>query len=143
MKTKLILRIAIILSVLIISMSSCFSDSMYSYFSDDYNSSYSDIQINPPEWIQGTWLTMGTQNGWRFTSYDIIRVSRGHEDSYQEKFQSYVDNGLDISVSDTYTDVSYIATINFEGVVSIKNFTKLSDTEITELSTPTAVFIKQ
>jgi len=49
----------------------------------------------------------------------------------------------DVSATDTSTDETYIATFNLEGVSQILNFTKISDIEITEISSPLSVFIKQ
>lgn len=133
MKTKLIKLIVVII---------CFA-SILSCSKDDNRSSYSDIQINPPEWIQGTWLKAGTDIGWRFTSNDIINIETFREFSYRESYQIFIDNGANASISDTYTDVSYIVTANLGGLVSTFDFTKLSDTEISEKSDSLAILIKQ
>jgi hypothetical protein len=132
MKTKLIKLIVVII---------CFT-SILSCSKND-REFYSFIQINPPEWIQGTWLKAGTGFGWRFTSNDIISIDPNLEFSFRESYQSFIDHGANASISDTYTNVSYIVTINYGGVISTFDFTKLSDTEISEKSDSLAILIKQ
>jgi hypothetical protein len=103
--------------------------------SDDYSTSNSQIQINPPNWIQGKWLvdliTPG-ENGWRFTNNDFIIIQSSTELSQREQLQQFSNNGQDVSANDTSTDNTYSVTLNyFAGQSATYSFTKISNTEIT------------
>jgi hypothetical protein len=116
-----------ILAILMIALSSCSSD--------DGSTSNSQIQINPPNWIQGKWLAdvrTGIENGWRFTNNDFIIILANAETSQREQLQQFSNNGQDVSANDTSTDNTYSVTLNyFAGQSATYSFTKISNTEIT------------
>lgn len=132
-------NISIILISLFLLMS-CSSD-------DNGNSNSSAIQINPPSWIQGTWLLESSiigESGWRFTSNDFIIIQTGVEISQRGQLETFLEAGQDVSASDKSTDITYKVTSNFlAGQTTIYSFTKISDTEISWDSSPNAVYIKQ
>ena len=112
--------------------------------SDDDNSANSSIQINPPNWIQGEWLQEGTDNGWRFTSNDVIALTAGLELSLREEIEAIINSGQNASATDESTENTYKLTRNFPaGQTIIHSFTKVSDTELRWEAVPLAVFIKQ
>ncbi len=101
---------------------------------DDDSGFNSDIQINPPGWIQGKWLwtTVQPENGFSFTSNDFLRIDVGVSTSQRGQLQAFSDNGQDVSASDTFTDDSYSVTINSIGGQSITySFTRISNNQIT------------
>lgn len=116
-----------ILAILMIALSSCSSD--------DDSTTNSQIQINPPNWIQGKWLvdvTISGENGWRFTNNDFIIIQSNTEMSQREQLQQFSNNGQDVSANDTSTDSTYSVTLNTIGGQSTTyTFTKISNTEIT------------
>ncbi|MCG8894599.1 hypothetical protein G1K73_12700 [Tenacibaculum finnmarkense] len=132
-------RILPILAILFIALSSCSSD--------DDSSSNSQIQINPPNWIQGKWLLEGSlvgESGWRFTNNDFIIIQVNTEISQREQLQQFADNGQNVSASDTSTDDTYSVTLNSLGGQSTTySFTQISDNEISWDSVSSSIFIKQ
>ena len=132
-------RILPILAILFIALSSCSSD--------DDSSSNSQIQINPPNWIQGKWLLEGSvllENGWRFTNNDFIIIQVNTEISQREQLQLIADSGQDVSASDTSTDDTYSVTLNSVGGQSTTySFTKISDNEISWDSVSSSIYTKQ
>ena len=112
--------------------------------SSDNNSS-SSIQINPPDWIIGTWLAGNSTNiGWRFESNDVISLITVGEISLREEVEFWLDAGEEASANDSSTNDSYRLDRNFPaGQTTIHVFTKISDTEITWESGPGSVYVKQ
>ena len=107
----------------------------------------SEIQINPPNWIQGKWLMddLGQgENGWRFTSNDFIIIQANSELSQRELLQSLLDNAGDVSASDNSTDDTYSVTLNSIGGQSvIYSFTQVSIDEITWDTVANSIYRKQ
>lgn len=132
-------RILPILAILCIALSSCSSD--------DDSSSNSQIQINPPSWIQGTWLLEGSligDSGWRFTSNDFIIIQASNEISQREQLETFLESGQDVSANDESTETTYKITSNFPaGQTTIYSFTKISDTEISWDTVSNSVYTKQ
>jgi len=132
-------RILPILAILFIALSSCSSD--------DDSSSNSQIQINPPNWIQGKWLLEGSvvgESGWRFTNDDFIIIQANTEISQREQLQQFAENGQDVSASDTSTDDTYSVTLNSLGGQSTTySFTQISDNEISWDSVSSSIYTKQ
>lgn len=106
--------------------------------SDSSSPSNQSIQINPPSWIQGTWLQgLTLTSGFRFTSNDVIVIQFGTEQSVRGQITL-------ISASDETTQNTYKVTSNFpSGQTIIYSFTKISDTEIRWDAVPTSIFTKQ
>jgi len=133
---KTTLFLALIFSVILISCSS-----------DSDNNSSSSIQINPPAWIQGTWLleiSPGVDAGWRFTSNDFIIIQAGFEISQRGQLETFLESGEDVSANDESTDNTYTVTSNFlAGQTTIYSFTRISDTEISWDRVPNSIYTKQ
>lgn len=114
--------------------------------SSDDNSNNSPIQINPPSWIQGTWLIEGSSTtfGWRFTSNDVINIQNGAEISERGQLEFVLEAGQSASTSEVKTDTQYILTANYSaGQTTVKSFTKISSTEISWDETPGVIYVKQ
>jgi len=126
-----------LLTILLLVLSSCSSD--------DESNSNSDIQINPPNWIQGTWLIENsTTIGFRFTSNDVIVIQSGVEISQRGQLELFSESGQGVSASEESTQNTYRLTSNFPaGQTTIYAFTKISDTEITWDAVNNSIFTKQ
>lgn len=115
-----------LLTILLLVLSSCSSD--------DNGTSSSNIKINPPNWIQGSWLLEDSEidgYGFRFTSNDILILQPGIEISQREQLETFSASGQDVSANDESTDNSYKVTLNFPaGQTAIYSFTKISNTTI-------------
>lgn len=120
---------------------------LYSCSSDDEGVANSQIQINPPTWIQGTWMMEepSVESGFKFTSNDFILILLNVQSSQREQLQIALDSGSDASASDNSTDNSYSITLNFPaGLSTSYTFDRISDTKIqTTTSGVTASYIKQ
>jgi hypothetical protein len=118
-----------IILLLLISLSTLVSCS-----SNDEDNGNSEIQINPPNWIQGKWLLEGSvvgESGWKFTDNDFILIQANVEVSQREQLQQFFNGGQDVSANDSSTDESYSVTLNSIGGQSTTySFTKISKTEI-------------
>jgi hypothetical protein len=127
------------LAILMIAFSSCSSD--------DNSTSNSQIQINPPNWIQGKWLidvSIPGENGWQFTNNDFIIIQSSTEMSQREQLQQFSNNGQDVSANDTSTDNTYSVTLNTIGGQSTTySFTQISNTEITWDAVSNSIYTKQ
>jgi len=126
-----------LLTLLLLVLSSCSSD--------DESNSNSNIQINPPNWIQGTWLIEDSNTiGFRFTSNDVIIIQSGAEISQRGQLEIFSESGQDVSANDESTQNTYRLTSNFPaGQTTIYAFTKISDTEITWDTAGNSIFVKQ
>lgn len=125
--------------ILIITLLNCSSD-------DDSTTS-SQIQINPPNWIQGEWLQDDNflgDTGWRFTNDDFIIILTGNESSQRDQLEIFLDAGQDVSAQDEITNDTYEVISNFPaGQTTTYSFTKISDTEIMWDSSSNAIYTKQ
>ena len=129
-----------VLGIFLILLSSCSSD-------DNDGSNSSEIQINPPTWIQGKWLVedsgMG-DIGWRFTSNDFIIITAGSETSTRGQLETLLDSGQDVSTNNESSDTTYSITSNYPfGQTTIYSFTKVSDTEISWDTVSSSIYVKQ
>lgn len=123
---KINIKLFTIIGVLLFSLVSCSSD-------DNDDSNNGQISINPPQWIQGKWLQEdnSTVVGYRFTSNDFITIVANVETSQREQLEAFANSGQSVSATDSSTDSTYSVTINtIGGQSTIYNFTKISDTEI-------------
>ncbi len=100
--------------------------------SDDDNSGNNNSEINPPEWIQGTWLgffdNINSGLGFKFTSDDFCTVVS----SQTSCWKGIVDQsqGL-VVVSETVDNENYIISIESNNsITNTYHFRKYSDTEI-------------
>ena len=130
-KMKLTLWLLMAFAVL----SSCSSD-------DDEPSS--NIQINPPAWIQGTWLAENNATGFKFTSNDIIILNTGIQQSHRESLEQFGNAGETVSANDESTSNNYSAELNYPaGQTVTYSFNKLSDNDISWVTISNIVLVKQ
>lgn len=110
--------------------------------SNNDNDSNTSIQINPPTWIQGTWLeSVDPDIGWRFTSNDIISIISNVEMSQKEQLELGANNGQDVSVEEEITSDYYSVQLNYPAGNTVNYyFEKLSETQI---SLSPAIYTKQ
>tara|TARA_B110001450_G_scaffold252536_1_gene274485 strand:+ start:704 stop:1111 length:408 start_codon:yes stop_codon:yes gene_type:complete len=119
-KIKLIYGILITLIIL----TSCSNN-------DDGNSNNnSNIEFNPPAWIQGVWFNQNSTSGYKFTSNDIIRLNLDEnnniigEDSRKEYWSLFDDAYLLESSSENL----YKAVIEMDGnEYEYNEFNKISE----------------
>lgn len=124
--------INLVLTVLLVSCSS-----------DEGNES-SNIQIDPPSWIHGVWLTEGVRVGFEFTSNDVILIALVQDTSQREALESLEAIGETVSSNDEATSDYYSLTVNHpNGVSYTYSFNKESDTTIRWTSASSSVLIKQ
>lgn len=105
---------------------------LFSCSSNDDNNSNTSIQINPPTWIQGTWLeSIDPDIGWRFTNDDIISIIGNVEMSQKEQLELGANNGQDVSVEEDSTSEYYSVQLNYPAGQTVNYyFEKLSETQI-------------
>jgi|AntRauMFilla1563_2_1112583.scaffolds.fasta_scaffold102701_1 hypothetical protein len=114
MKTKFPL-----LAILIIALFSNCS-------SNEDSTSNSQIQINPPSWIQGTWRQANGGVGFKFTNNDFITILPGSETSQRQLLMT--SSNLGASASDESTATTYDIRLNFPaGQSAIYSFELSSD----------------
>lgn len=117
---------------------------MISCSSDSNNNSTVSVKINPPGWIQGTWLDESQTVGFKFTNNDMITINFNTEQSQRELLQLGADSGQTVSASDESTSNYYSLVLNFPaGQTVTYSFNKLSDNEINWTTISTSIFIKQ
>ena len=121
---------------------------LYSCSSDDEGVANSQIQINPPSWIQGTWFLEGSEieSGYKFTSNDFIIINLNIESSQRQQLKLFsgVDSDVEVSALDSSSENSYSITLNFPGTSFNYTFDRISDTEIQSTTIGvTAIYVKQ
>jgi len=111
--------------------------------SDSEDLTDSNISINPPEWIQGTW--MSGSFGFRFENDDFTTINSGTEISYKEQLEFYYGTGEKTSAEETETDETYRLKLTFPpGQSTIYEYSKKSETVIVwENQTSKPEFTKQ
>ncbi|MBI6121179.1 hypothetical protein [Salegentibacter maritimus] len=116
---------------------SCSSDN------DEINAS----SINPPEWIQGTWLVQGSttgDNGVRFTSNDLILIQVFTETSQRELIENSRELGQEIEVIENISEEHYSLHLDFNNAPTVNlRFSKLSSSEITWNQVANSILVKQ
>jgi hypothetical protein len=107
---------------------------LYSCSDNSGNNSNNCQTLQPPTWIQGTWLKQDapTAAGYKFTIDDVIEgyneiSSGGVSRKYQLDF--YCTSNVNYTVTENTTPTSYFLEINWGGIVTY-NFTKISATTI-------------
>jgi hypothetical protein len=111
--------IALLFTVLIVS---CSSDS------DD--NSNSNNQINPPSWIQGTWINEFDTGGFRFTADDLCVITGNLQQCYKQILEQTDGTVVEEEVDEVITDELYFIEFTLAGSVTTYEFEKVSDTEI-------------
>ena len=125
----------IILAVFIMSLSSCSSD----------DNGSSNSQINPPNWIQGLWMTGEglADTGFRFTSNDITIILINTEVSQKGYIKQFTDAGQNVSTNEEMDENSYSIILNYPAGQSVTySFTRISDSKITWDAVNNSVYIK-
>ena len=125
MKTKLIYPIIIV--ICITSFLKC---------SKDDPKDYSSIHINPPTWIQGTWME-SSGYGYEFTTNDIIELYPPERNSTRQKVEEAINRECEIegqeesndSIYHLYVDICKGSTWGVTSNVSF-NFQKVSNNEL-------------
>jgi hypothetical protein len=115
------------------------------------NASNNCASINPPSWIQGTWLrqsTISVQYGYKFTANDVIDLNPSGLSSFSRKGQIdfYCSANAPYTITENSSSTSYFLEINWSGIATY-NFTKISDNKIELVndndSLNTTYYIKQ
>ncbi len=91
-------------------------------------------KINPPAWIQGTWLIQSTTNyqySYKITTNDVIDLNPSGTNSNSRKGQIdfYCSANVPYTITENSTTTSYFLEINWGGIATY-NFAKISDTMI-------------
>lgn len=100
------------------------------------NNSSSNSNINPPSWIQGTWIQDGGTGGYKFTSNDFILVGSSSQTSFANAVTQTKATGGNASVIETITSNSY----NIDITIGIRTdsyyFNKITTTKIEWINDP-------
>lgn len=103
--------------------------------SDNSSNNNNNCQtLNPPAWIQGTWIKqnspVGSYTGYKFTSDDVIDIfSQSNSNSRKFQLDFYCNSNVNYTVTENTTPTSYFLEINWSGIATY-NFTKISATTI-------------
>ena len=100
--------------------------------SDDDTSGSSNVSINPPSWIQGSWAEdIDIDSGHRliFKTNDFC-IKNMSQTICQAEVYSEVNNSSDVEVTEEKSNNYYNLSINASGSISEYSFSKISETEI-------------
>jgi len=102
--------------------------------SDD--DSTSQNSINPPSWIQGTWLTSGGDGGFRFDADDFCIVNNFINVALcnKEQLNSFSGTQFFTDVEEEITDTFYSIDITLSTATTSYKFEKISENEIRRLN---------
>ncbi|MCK0114966.1 hypothetical protein [Gelidibacter sp. F63206] len=118
----------------------------FSCSSNDDNSSNDNNLINPPNWIQGTWLleTSPITSGFRFTSNDFCLISSTSEICNKETLKLYQGSQVITNVKEKISSGNYELSITIGSSIQTYRFEKVSSTEIRWLDIGVnAIYTKQ
>lgn len=107
--------------------------------SDDSNNVNPNVvSINPPAWIQGTWLLEGSsvQSGFKFTSDDVCINSLGMYACNKESLEMYHDTQVNVDVNEEISDTEYSVEITIGSNTTAFEFKKVSATQIKWINSP-------
>lgn len=107
--------------------------------SDDNNNVNPNVaSLNPPAWIQGTWLLEGNsvQSGFRFTSNDVCINSLGLYACNKESLEMYQDTQVHTDVNEEISDTEYSVEITIGSNTTTFKFKKVSATQIKWVNSP-------
>ena len=98
------------------------------------NNSNNCQTLQPPGWIQGTWIKqnspIGSYTGYKFTTDDVIDIfSQSSSNSRKYQLDFYCTSNVNYTVTENTTPTSYFLEINWSGIATY-NFTKISATTI-------------
>jgi len=120
-------KLILLLTIITFSFSCSYSD-------NSSNNSNNCQTLNPPTWIQGTWIKqnspIGSYTGYKFTSDDVIDIfSQSGSNSRKFQLDFYCNSNVNYTVTENITPTSYFLEINWSGIATY-NFTKISATTI-------------
>ncbi len=135
----------LLLLILTVFLTACSSDD------DGGSSSNSNSSINPPEWIQGTWLLdAGSANsGFLFKNDDFCQVINNTNSCYKENIRLSNQSGAETNITQEVSDDYYFLEITIGPSVVTFEFEKISENEIRRVNFPTngfqqeVIYIKQ
>uniref|UniRef100_UPI004048409B hypothetical protein n=1 Tax=Mariniflexile sp. TaxID=1979402 RepID=UPI004048409B len=115
--------------------------------SNDDSDSKNQSSINPPSWIQGTWLLQdaGVDSGFKFTIDDVCIIFSSSQACNKEQLELANNTSLFTKVEEEITDTSYSIDISIVSSVTSYDFEKVSNNEIRWLNAggTNAVYTKQ
>lgn len=118
--------------LLLAFVSSCSSTS-----DNSSNNSSNNASINPPAWIQGTWIQDGgTSAGYKFTQNDFSLISFNTTNSFANAVAQTKATGGNASVNETITSNSYNIDITIGAHTDSYYFNKISTTKIEWVNDP-------
>lgn len=108
---------------------------LFSCSSSDDNNNSSNSDLNPPAWIQGTWMQVGstatTRSGFSFSSADFCTLILTAEQCQKGLLDLIRKGGQTVTVNETITSTSYTIKITYYGGQSVTySFKKLSNNSI-------------
>lgn len=106
--------------------------------SDDDNSGNNGSEINPPNWIQGTWLLEepNPNSGYKFTNDDFCLINLTQQTCFKESINLTNNSGGATNVNEEITDNSYSIEITLGTQIVTYEFKKVSNTEIEWINDP-------
>ncbi len=120
---------------------------VFSCSSSDESSSKNQSSINPPSWIQGTWLLedAGVDSGFKFAMDDVCIIFSSSQACNKEQLQLANSTSLFTKVEEEISDTSYSINISIVSSVTSYDFEKVSDNKIRWLnaSGTNAIYTKQ
>jgi hypothetical protein len=118
--------------------------------SDDNNSGNNGSEINPPDWIQGTWLLEASNptTGYRFTNDDFCLIVISQQTCFKESISQTNSSGAITNVDEEISDNSYSIEITLGSQIVTYEFAKISETEIELINDPlgdlvVTIFVKE
>ena len=102
---------------------------------DDNSDTQNDSFINPPAWIQGTWLAetiSGSDLGFEFTTDDFCFINGTTTMCNKSQIDQYNSIGQNVVVNEIITDTEYTVEIDYnnqQGITTYQ-FEKISNTQI-------------
>ncbi|MGJ8745798.1 hypothetical protein [Polaribacter sp.] len=94
--------------------------------------------INPPSWIQGTWLIEGvtTNSGFRFSNNDFCLVILTGQSCFKEQLNQLNNSGATTKVNEMTANNSYSIDITLSSQIVTYEFKQISATQIEWINDP-------
>ena len=111
---------------------------IFSCSSSDDSGNQNQSSINPPNWIQGSWLLQdGTINsGFRFSSDDFCLILVTGQNCFKESVRLTKNSGGLTNVKEIVTNNSYSIEITLISQILTYEFKKVSDAQIEWINDP-------
>jgi len=106
--------------------------------SNDDDSRMSNFEINPPDWIQGTWMLEeeNQASGYKFVNDDFCIISILQQTCHKELLSQSNSSGVLTSVNEEITENSYLIEMTLGGQIFTYEFIKISSNQIEWLNNP-------